>query len=116
MVVAVGAAVVTGTESLENGAVGESARGYTLLDRYRLWPPPREFAYLHSDTLRTSDPAFEAATADVVRRIGTVGVDVAPPESSRDGHSALVVVTLQNVAAEDVRAQSALGRVRLIRA
>ena len=32
VVVAVGAMIATGTKSLENGAIGESARGYTMLD------------------------------------------------------------------------------------
>jgi uncharacterized membrane protein YdfJ with MMPL/SSD domain len=105
VVVALGLGIATGTESLENGAVGESARGYTLLDRYALWPPPREVAFLHSDTLRTTDPRFRAAIRDVVRRIGADGVDVAPARSSRDEHSALVVATLHNISAEEVRSR-----------
>jgi uncharacterized membrane protein YdfJ with MMPL/SSD domain len=96
--------IATGTKSLENGAIGESARGYTLLDENRLWPPPREVAYLHSDSLRTTDPAFRAAIRDVVQRIGTDGVSAAAPRSSRDGHSALVAATLLNTSAEQVRA------------
>jgi hypothetical protein len=78
--------IATGTDSLENGAVGEAARGYRMLDENQLWPPPREVAFLHSDDLRTTDPAFRAAIGDVVRRIGTDGVDVADPRFSRDGH------------------------------
>src|SRR5262245_7479354 len=67
----IAALVVTGTEPLENGAVGESARGYALLDAHPgAWPPAREYGYLHSDTLRTSDPAFRSAVADVERRMG----------------------------------------------
>ena len=81
VVVAVGAMIATGTKSLENGAIGESARGYTMLDENRLWPPPREVAYLHSDTLRTSDPAFHAAIRDVVRHgiTATAGVVTSAP-------------------------------------
>jgi uncharacterized membrane protein YdfJ with MMPL/SSD domain len=103
VIVAVGALALTGTESLDNGAIGESARGYRMLDENRLWPPPREVAYLHSDALRTSDPAFRAAIRDVVRRIPTDGATAAPPRSSSDGHSALVVVTLHNISADAVR-------------
>jgi uncharacterized membrane protein YdfJ with MMPL/SSD domain len=101
---AVGALVATGTKKLENGAIGESARGYTLLDRYQLWPPPREVAYLHSDSLRTTDPAFRAAIRDIVQRVDTGGVRIGAPQSSRDGHSAIVVATLLNTTAEQVRA------------
>jgi RND superfamily putative drug exporter len=104
VLVAVGMLILTGTKSLENGAIGESARGYTMLDENRLWPPPREVAYLHSDALRTTDPAFRAAIRDVVRRVDTGGAQVEAPRSSRDGHSALVVVTLLNTSAESVRA------------
>jgi uncharacterized membrane protein YdfJ with MMPL/SSD domain len=104
VLLAVGALVATGTKKLENGAIGESARGYRLLDENRLWPYPREVAYLHSDTLRTTDPAFRAAIRDVVRRVDTGGTQVAAPQSSRDGHSALVVVTLLNTTAQEVRA------------
>lgn len=51
-VVAVGATgVATGIESLGNGAVGESARGYELIDQHQAYGPPREYGYVHSDTL-----------------------------------------------------------------
>src|SRR5690348_16096202 len=88
----VAAAIATGTESLQNGAVGESARGYSMLDRYGLWPPPREVAYLHSATLRASDPPFRAAIGDVVGRLAGAGVQGAT-QVSPGGHAALVVVT-----------------------
>jgi hypothetical protein len=55
--------VATGTESLQNGAVGESARGYDMLDANNVWPYPREVAYLHSATLSVTDPSFRAASA-----------------------------------------------------
>jgi RND superfamily putative drug exporter len=96
--------VATGTKSLENGAIGESARGYTMLDENRLWPYPREVAYLHSDSLRTSDPGFRAAIQDVVRRVDSDGVHVAAPQPSDDRHSAIVVITLLNTTAQEVRA------------
>src|SRR5436189_3832033 len=91
VVLAVAALAATGTESLQNGAVGESARGYSLLDEHQAWPPAREYGYLHSDTLQTDDPAFRAAVVDVANRMqaglgGTVKTRV-----SADRHSALVV-------------------------
>ena len=39
----------TGTQSLSDGAVGESARGNAVMDQPGLWGPPREYAYLHSN-------------------------------------------------------------------
>ncbi len=109
--VAVAFGIATGTESLENGAVGESARGYSMLDAKQLWPAPREIAYLHSAALRVGRPAFRAAIRDVVRSLGTEDVQVTSPFSpgggrlvSQDGHSALVVATLGYVDASAVRA------------
>src|SRR5205807_6047843 len=69
VVLAVAAMVATGTKTLQNGAVGESARGYNMLDANNLWPPPNEIAYLHSDTLTVRDPAFRSAIHDVVSRL-----------------------------------------------
>ena len=69
--VAVAAMVATGTKTLQNGAVGESARGYDMLDKNNLWPPPREIAFLHSATLTARDPAFRAAIDDVAKRLGS---------------------------------------------
>jgi uncharacterized membrane protein YdfJ with MMPL/SSD domain len=112
VVAAVGTLVATGSESLGNGAVGESARGYDMLDANELWPPPHELAYLHSATLRAADPGFSAAIRDVVQRIESLGVgEVQSPLSpgghrfvSGAGHSALVVVTLTGGPASQVRA------------
>jgi len=100
--------VATGTKTLQNGAVGESARGYELMDANNLWPPPREIAYLHSATLTTADPAFRAAVADVVKRLGTQQVEIATPSQDRqlvstDAHSALVVASLTGGSADQVR-------------
>jgi uncharacterized membrane protein YdfJ with MMPL/SSD domain len=106
--VAVAAMVATGTETLQNGAVGESARGYEMLDANNLWPPPREIGYLHSTTLTVDDPAFRAAVSDVVKRLGSQQVQIATPLqdprlASRDRHSALVVATLTGAYADQVR-------------
>jgi uncharacterized membrane protein YdfJ with MMPL/SSD domain len=102
--------VATGTESLQNGAVGESARGYDMLDANNVWPYPREVAYLHSATLSVTDPSFRAAIRDVSARLRIPGVDLSTPRNdprlvSKDGHSALLVATLTNRAAEDIRAR-----------
>src|SRR5437016_1270785 len=92
VVLAVGAAVLTGTESLQNGAVGESARGYALMDQHQAWPPTREYGYLHSD--RSTVDA--QAVGDVARRMRK-GLGTKPVVRVSDGgHSALVVGKVEN--------------------
>ena len=51
VVVAVLALSLTGSKPLDNGAVGESARGYALMDSHQLGLPSQQYAYLHSDSL-----------------------------------------------------------------
>src|SRR5580765_1697392 len=86
---AVGAMIATGTESLESGAVGESARGYALIDEHQAYGPPREWGYVRSETLHAGDPAFDSAVADVAKRMRAgLQSDVAV-RVSRDRHSAL---------------------------
>src|SRR5207342_1914360 len=65
--VALGA--ISGTKTLDNGAVGESARGYAIMDKHSLWGPPRELAYLHS----SQAPVAQSAIRDVERRFGRLG-------------------------------------------
>ena len=36
--------VISGTKTLDNGAVGESARGYAIVNKHRLWGPPCDLA------------------------------------------------------------------------
>ena len=45
---AVALGAVTGTKTLDNGAVGESARGYAIMNEHGLWGPAREVAYVAS--------------------------------------------------------------------
>ena len=91
VVVALAAMAATGTESLQNGAVGESARGYDLINQHHAWGTPREYGYLHSDRLLATDPAFRAATADVENRMGTLLAGNVDVQTSRDRHAVLVV-------------------------
>src|SRR5581483_6198442 len=44
--VALGA--ISGIKTLDNGAVGESARGYAIMNKDNLWGAPHELAYLHT--------------------------------------------------------------------
>jgi uncharacterized membrane protein YdfJ with MMPL/SSD domain len=96
VVVADGLGVVTGTASLQNGAVGESARGYALMDQHAAWPPTREYAYLHSDVLHARDARFRAAVADVSKRMrddlgGEPTANVSP-----DGRRVLVTAIVRD--------------------
>src|SRR3954468_6725718 len=95
VVVAVGAMAVTGTESLRGGAVGESGRGYALMDETRSWTPAREYGYVHSDELRADDPPFRAAVADVTNVMRTQITGPVTVRISRDRHAALVVSTVR---------------------
>jgi uncharacterized membrane protein YdfJ with MMPL/SSD domain len=106
---AVVALIATGTDSIQNGAVGESARGYALIDKYQAWTPAREYAYLHSETLRAGDPVFRAAIDDLTPLMqGALGGAIQTQISS-DGHSALVGgIVRQQVAIDELRA-SVLG-------
>ena len=79
----------TGTQSLSDGAVGESAQGNAVMDQPGLWGPPREYAYLHSNVLLSSDPGFEAAVRDTKRRLAALGLPVTRTTSA-DRHSVLL--------------------------
>jgi uncharacterized membrane protein YdfJ with MMPL/SSD domain len=80
---------VTGSKTLSNGASGESARGYTMLDQHSAWPNTPVYAYLHSESLSVGRPAFRSAIADVGRALGR-GVTT---RFSADGHSALLTAS-----------------------
>src|SRR5215813_1207157 len=91
VVSALAALQLTGSKTLSSSSVGESKRGYALLDSTdRGWPQQRDYAYLHSGSLRVSDPAFRSAIADVKHRMDTaLGTD-ATVRTGAAGHSALV--------------------------
>ena len=90
VVLALLALSTTGSKQLQNGAVGESARGDAVLNSFELGFPPLEYAYLHSAATTVGDPAFDTAINRVqagMRRVigGTVQVSI-----SKDRHAALV--------------------------
>ena len=94
VIAAVIALSLTGSKPLDNGAVGESARGYALMDTHRLGLPPDEYVYLHSDSLTAGSPAFRTAIDAVDRAMRAAigsGVNVSV---ARDQHSALVSATV----------------------
>ncbi len=90
VVAAVGALALTGIKQLQSGTTGESARAETMMKSHQSRPTQHEYAYLHSDTLRTANPAFQTAIAKVMTSMeGALGGRVTTTVAKR-GHSALV--------------------------
>ena len=90
VVLAVVALAATGSKSLQSGVTGEAARAESTLQRHQALPTQYEYAYMHSESLRTGDPAFRAVvrsvTASMREALGTrVSTSV-----SASGHSALI--------------------------
>jgi uncharacterized membrane protein YdfJ with MMPL/SSD domain len=102
---AIAALAATGTQSLANGSVGESARGYSLMDQHQAWPPAREYGYLHSGTLRVDNGVFRRAISDVRERMGIAAAGQTSVRISGDRRSALVVGVISSyVPIDDLRA------------
>ena len=97
VVIAVLALSLSGTNQLQNGAVGESARGDALIQSRQLFGPnPLEYAYVHSNSLAVGAPAFREAVREVEARMrsalgGPVTVSIAG-----NTRSALVGVGMNN--------------------
>ena len=90
VVLAVVALGVTGSKGLQSGVTGEAARAESMLQSDKARPAQYECAYLHSDSLRVGDPAFQAAVRSVTASMSNaVGTRVSTRVSS-SGHSALV--------------------------
>jgi uncharacterized membrane protein YdfJ with MMPL/SSD domain len=100
VVASVALGAISGTKTLDNGAVGESARGYAIMNKHGLWGPGRELAYLHAGRA----PVPRRAIRDVERRFRALGL--APElKLSADGRSAIVIAELaREVAVERIRA------------
>jgi RND superfamily putative drug exporter len=90
---ALAGAAGSGTRSLWNGSVGESARGYDLMNAHGVWPPSVEYGYVHSAALRANEPAFRSAVADVEARMQAGFGGETEVRVSADRHSAIVVAT-----------------------
>src|SRR6185369_7303790 len=94
----------TGTKSLDNGAVGESARGYAIEEQERLGEPPREFALIQRSTPAATNKEFAAAAHDVDRRFAALGLEV-DSAVSPDGRSVAVTgAFVRPIPVERVRA------------
>jgi RND superfamily putative drug exporter len=96
VVLALVALSLTGSKQLQNGAVGESARGDAVLNSSGLGFPPLEYVYLHGAATTVGDPAFHVAIDRVqagMRRVlgGPVQVSI-----SKDRRAALVAGPINN--------------------
>ena len=101
VVIALALGIAAGTKQLQNGAVGESARGYALMDEHGAWPPTREYGYVHSAQLTAAQGPFRAAVVDVRRRmqagLGSTPVVYVSP----DRHAVLVAGVVRRFDASD---------------
>jgi RND superfamily putative drug exporter len=61
---------ISSTKTLDNGTVGESARGFAIMNKYQPWGPSRELAYLHD----SRGPVPRSAIRDVERRYRALGL------------------------------------------
>jgi uncharacterized membrane protein YdfJ with MMPL/SSD domain len=89
VVVCVALGAISGTKTLANGAVGESARGYAIMSRDGLWGPGRELAFIRA----SGAPVPGGVIRDVEQRFRALGLT---PElkHSADGRSAVVSAQL----------------------
>ncbi len=122
---AIGGAVGTKTIDPNTAGPGESGRMDRILDA-GFKQPAGESVLIQSSSLRTSDPAFEAAIADVVGRIS--GLDVVQhvrspldpanrAQIAANGHAALVEFEIRGDADKAVdKIQPVLDRVDEIQA
>jgi len=91
---------ISGTKTLDNGAVGESARGYAIMNEHELWGLPHELAYLHA----RSAAVPRGAIMDVANRFRALGLKP-ELEHSKDRRSAVVLAELPgSVDVDQVRA------------
>jgi RND superfamily putative drug exporter len=74
--------------------VGESARGYMLMNAHQLGIAPEAYTYLHSAALTASDPGFRVAIAQVARRMDAALSSRPEITFSGDDHSALVTAQI----------------------
>jgi uncharacterized membrane protein YdfJ with MMPL/SSD domain len=98
---ALGAA--TGTKTLDNGAVGETARGYQVMRAASLGTPDAELAYVHPASGNAPAAAIGAAAGEVARGFASLGLS-AHVSRARGGQAALVT--------GELRQSASLARVR----
>ena len=94
VVAAAAALTLTGSKQLQNGAVGQSARGYTLMNAHQLAAPPEEYVYLHSNSLDTTSSVFRAAVRTISTELTAAVGGPTTIATSSDHRAALVSAQL----------------------
>jgi len=85
---------LTGSKQLQNGAVGQSARGNTLMNAHQLAAPPEEYVYLHSNSLDTTSSVFRAAVRTISTELTAAVGGPTTIATSSDHRAALVSAQL----------------------
>jgi RND superfamily putative drug exporter len=107
---------LTGSKQLQSGVTGEAGRGESMMMQHEVLQPQYEFAYIHSDSLRESDPSFRAAVTRVAATMQRTLQRPVKTRISASGHSALIAApvgvpfstdTLRSAVAADGTAQIA---------
>ena len=94
VVAAAAALTLTGSKQLQNGAVGQSARGNTLMNAHQLGAPPEEYVYLHSNSLDTTSSVFRAAVRTISTELTAAVGGPTTIATSSDHRAALVSAQL----------------------
>jgi RND superfamily putative drug exporter len=87
---AVGALSFTGSNQLQNGAVGQSGRGYALMADHQIELPSGVYAYLHSASLSTASPGFQAGIRTLSEGMKAAVGGTPTVLTSRDHHAVLI--------------------------
>ena len=94
VVAAAAVLTLTGSKQLQNGAVGQSARGNTLMNAHQLGAPPEEYVYLHSNSLDTTSSVFRAAVRTISTELTAAVGGPTTIATSSDHRAALVSAQL----------------------
>jgi RND superfamily putative drug exporter len=111
VVAAAAALSSTGTKQLQNGAVGESARGDALENTHQIDFPAEEYVYLHSRSLDTTSPVFRAAIRATSTDLSAAVGGPVTVATSADDHAALVSAPVTGPP-QGALLQNALQRLR----
>ncbi|HYK33999.1 MAG TPA: MMPL family transporter [Streptosporangiaceae bacterium] len=92
VLLSVGLSIATGSRQLQDGSVGQSARGDAQMQAHMVGPGQAAQVYLHSASLRVTDGAFKAAIAEVSTVLHTSFGGPVSVRTAADRHTALLVV------------------------
>jgi uncharacterized membrane protein YdfJ with MMPL/SSD domain len=90
VVLALALLAATGSKQLQSGVTGEAARAENMLRQHQVLQPQYELAYIHTASLRASDPSFRAAVTRVAAAMDKTLRRRPSTRISASGHSALI--------------------------